>query len=407
MLVGRAAPLELNHMSDAHSDIKPITQAAPLLQLCDKVKTSGWCAFDTEFVGEDQFKPEVCLIQIAIDGECALVDPLSGLDVAPIWELVADPGILKLVHAGSEDIAQCREQIGKPPAKVFDLQIAAGFIGHDYPISLSRLVQAATGEKLAKSHTLSDWRKRPLSEEQLHYAVEDVVHLRGCFDHIDKRLKKLGREQWLWEECDALCRSASTDEEEVQKLKRLKGAGSLSAKELAIAHALLEARETLARQYNRPARAVLRDHLLVEIARRGLTDVQKMRTLRGLNLSTQSLQSLAEVVSKAKKLPSSAWPELPSQEDSNAEQVLISLLTAVLQDFCAANDLAYSLLSKKQHLRNFVRTYTRPDDEVGDNALAAGWRKVAVGELLDGILRGHRSVRVEFDDKKNTRLRLG
>ncbi|MBK8268206.1 MAG: HRDC domain-containing protein [Planctomycetes bacterium] len=393
-------------MSQSPPKVEIITQADRLEAICKNVRSCGWFAFDTEFVGEDQFKPELCLIQIACDDWCALVDPLSGLDVSPVWELVADEKVLVIVHSGSEDIAQCWDQIGKQPMRVFDSQVAAGFVSTDYPISLSRLALSTNGQRIHKSQTLSNWRQRPLANEQLKYAVEDVIHLRPIYEHIDKRLNALRRTAWMWEECDGLCRAASEPDGEEQKLRRLRGAGSLEPRELAIAYELVDAREQIAKQYNRPARVVLKDHLLVEIAKRGWTDIKKMQTLRGINLSAAALHAFSSAIERAKKLPPSAWPELPSQEDSPQEQVIISLLTAVLTDYCSNNQLAYGLLSKKQSLRAFVRGFTRPNEPSEEHPFGTGWRHEAVGTLLEGLLTGTRAIRIASPDAGRLNLKI-
>lgn len=377
-------------------DRKPklITKPGELEALCDRLVKTGWFGFDTEFVGEDQFRPEVCLIQAATDEFCALIDPLNGLDVHPFWELIADERLLVIVHSGNEDISQCWKEIGKAPRNVFDLQVAAGIIGLGYPMSLSRLAKATVGRKIHKSQTLTDWRQRPLSDDQIRYAVEDVASLRSIYDKIHEKLVALDRQAWVQEECDALCLAAGTEDDEKQKLKRLKGCGSLSGRELAIAYALLDVREELASQYNRPVRSLLKDHLVVEIARRGWTSVKRIQSLRGLNLGGAAVKRLADAVEAAKKLPSDDWPELPSQEDTAQEEILLSLITSVLRDYCHRNNLAYSLLSKKQELRGLVRSYTRPKEAEVDHAFKTGWRKVVVGDLMERILRGECGIRV-------------
>lgn len=375
--------------------IEIITAAASLDGLIRVIEQHGWFAFDTEFVGEDQHRPEVCLIQVATGvPTCYLIDPLSGLDVRPFWELVANERILVIVHAGGEDVGLCQRELQRPGANVFDLQIAAGMVGHGYPVSLSRLAKMTTRRKIHKSQTLSDWRKRPLSAEQIEYAVEDVVCLRAMYDRIHKRLVGLEREAWAATECDKLCLTAGGSEDEVQKLKRLRGAGGLSRRELGIAHCLLDARETLAAKYNRPARTILKDHILVEIAKRGWTDPKRIQSIRGINVGVSGIRLLAEFVQAGKDLPVEQLPELPSQEDTPQEDVLLSLLAAVLRDYCNRSDLAFSLVGKKQDLRSLIRTYTRGETAPADHPLATGWRKEAVGELLRSILAGERIVRV-------------
>ncbi len=402
---------ELRHTSrettiSREVNVEIITESAALDGLIRRVEQHGWFAFDTEFVGEDQHRPEVCLIQVATaEATCYLIDPLSGLDVRPFWELVADERVLVIVHAGGEDVALCQRELERPANHVFDLQIAAGMVGHGYPVSLSRLAKMTTRRKIHKSQTLSDWRKRPLAAEQIEYAVEDVVCLRPMYDKIHRRLVSLGREAWAVAECDKLCRSAGGAESEVQRLKRLRGAGGLSRRELAIAYSVLDAREALAAKYNRPARTILKDHLLVEIAKRGWTDVKRIQSIRGINVGAAGIRSLAESVQVGKDLPPAQWPELPSQEDAPHEDVLLSLLAAALRDHCNRSDLAFSLVGKKQDLRSLVRTYTRGEKAPTDHPLASGWRKEAVGALLGGVLTGERSIRV-VKEKGELRLSL-
>jgi ribonuclease D len=379
------------------SKVEIVTTPAGLADVCQRLARVGLFAFDTEFVGEDNYEAETCLVQVATDSYCAIIDPLAGLDLTPFWELVADDGIEVIVHAGTEDLAQCFRRVGRPAAKIFDLQIAAGLIGLGYPTSLSRLARITIGAKIHKSQTLTDWRTRPLTQEQIDYAAEDVVHLPAMFRFIGSRLDELGRREWAAVECDRACQSATSNAQGEQKLRRLRGAGGLSRKELAIADALLEEREKLARHYNRPPRAVLRDHLLVEMARRGWTDVQRIRSLRGLNLSTSGVKRLAEVIGRARQLPEECLPQPTNDEDTPSEEVLLLLTSAVLRDYCRHNDLAYTLLASKQDLRAVIRSHTRSAEPGIPTQLRTGWRRTAVGDLLDQILSGQSTIRVKAE----------
>lgn len=372
-----------------------ITTPAALRSACDRMAAAGSFGFDTEFVGEDSYNAEICLIQAATDSYCAVIDPLADLDATPIWDLVVDEAVQVIVHAGAEDLAHCWKQNNKPAANVFDLQVAAGLIGRGYPTSLTRLARVTIGARLHKSQTLTDWRKRPLSDEQIHYAAEDVVHLPAMYRAIHEALVRAGRDEWAIEECARLCAAATQTARGENKLRRLRGAGSLKRSELAIADALLDERDKLASEYDRPPRSVLRDHLLVEIARRGWTDVQRIRSLRGMNLSAAALRRLVSAIEIARKLPEDQWPELPTEEDSKDEEVLLSLMSAVLRDYCRRDSLSYALLTSKQELRALVRTYTRDQQPEQPMLLKSGWREAAVGELLDNVLSGRCAVRVQ------------
>lgn len=377
-----------------------ITSQTGLSDLCGRLEQVKCFAFDTEFVGEDSYQPQVCLIQVATDSFQAIVDPLAGLDVHPFWELVADPALQTLVHAGSEDLALCWKTLGRPPAAVIDLQVAAGFMGQGYPTSLSRLVRETLGVKLHKSQTLTDWRRRPLNDEQLAYAVEDVIHLPEMYRQIRKHLEPKSRWPWVVEECAAMCDPAIFKAAGPRQLRRLKGLSSLRRDELAIADALLEERESLAARHNRPARTLLRDHLLVELARRGWTDPARMRMLRGMNLSKADLDRLAAAITRAKASPPEQWPEVPDEEYNRDEDAIVTLVGAVLRDYCQRRGVAYSLLANKDDLRACVHSHLDSNDGHEPIALRTGWRGEFVGTLLDRLLKGQAAIRIAYEGIK-------
>jgi len=363
-------------------------------RLCAHARDEGRFAFDTEFVMEDRYEPEVCLVQIATAGEVSLIDPFLELNLQPIWELVADEKVETVVHAGQEDLALCVQHTGKLPRNVFDVQIAAGFVGYEYPLSLQKLVQSTLRVRIHKSKTLTDWRRRPLNAAQLRYAADDVVHLPAIRKRLGEKLAKRGRTQWAEEEFRRFEDLALYGRVEEEKLRRLKGTASMGGRELAIVRALLHWREGLAEQLNRPARVVLKDHLLVEIARLGLTSREEIRDLRGLNLSDKNLRMLAQVVEEASSLPPEHWPETtPRDAEPPREEALIGLATAVLRSYCLDHDLAYGLVATKRMIRDLIRERIagRPEG-AKPLELLTGWREETVGALLDDILAGKRRI---------------
>jgi ribonuclease D len=370
-----------------------ITTDAQIRSLCDRLAGAGRFAFDTEFIMEDAYETMVCLIQAATESEVALIDPLAGVDTHPFWELVADPSIEVVLHAGMEDLALCPQLVGKTPANVFDVQIAAGLVGRDYPLSLTRLVHKTLGLRLAKSQTLTDWRRRPLTEAQQAYAADDVAYILMIHRRLVERLAKLGRLDWAKEECAQFELPQTYEPTAQTRLVRLKGLGSLDREALAVAAELLEVRQVLARKFDRPARAVLRDHLLVEIARNRWTRPEQIRALRGLHLRARAVDALAQAVRRGLALPPEQRPTVPETiEDTPKELVLISLVTAVLRDFCLASDVAFSLTATKQSIRELVHSHTRSIPNC--SALSRGWRARAAGQMLAKVLQGRARVRV-------------
>ena len=151
-----------------------ITTDRELLSFCQDISRADRIAFDTEFVSEDTYRPQLCLVQVAAAGKLAVIDPLSARDLRPFWELLVDPKRETIVHAGREELLFCIAAVGAPPARLFDLQIAAGLVGYEYPAGYGSLMSKLLGVRPQKGETRTDWRRRPLSSQQLDYALDDV-----------------------------------------------------------------------------------------------------------------------------------------------------------------------------------------------------------------------------------------
>lgn len=377
-------------------DIRPIERQDQLVELCNQCRAEGRFAFDTEFVMEDRFEAEVCLVQIATRDSAAIIDPFLPLDLAPVWDLVCDDQVETVVHAGGEDLGIAFQHTGRVPRCVYDVQIAAGLAGHDYPLSLQKLAQGTLHVRLHKSKTLTDWRKRPLSEAHVHYGVEDVCYLLAIRERIHERLSQRNRLGWAREEFERFEDMSLYRRAEEDKLTRLKGTGALRGRQLAVVRELLTWREGLAKRYNRPIRAVLKDHLLVEIAKHELCMHHDVRELRGLNLGDRDVRSLCQVVQAAVRTPEETWPK-PALRDTETprEAALIALITAVLRGFCLEGDLSYGLVASKKSIRELIRQTLRRGEGDAEAELLTGWRREAVGKLLEEVLTGRGVVCVD------------
>jgi ribonuclease D len=242
---------------------------------------------------------------------------------------------------------------------------------------------------------LTDWCRWPLSPEQLRYVVEDVAYLPPVRRELGARLERMGRVDWVTEEMAKFCTPQTYVREVVDQLTRLKGSGGLDARGLAIAQELLKVREELAARFDRPPRAVVRDHLLIEIAKHGWTDPAEIISLRGLNLRPQAIRQLGEAVQRATESPPTHWPA-PSPQDDETEQeaALAQLVGAVVQGHCAAGNIAHQLVGTKKDFRTFIRAFVRQDGSAADLPLERGWRAASIGELLKRVLNGEARVRV-------------
>jgi ribonuclease D len=375
-----------------------VSQQAQIDEICARCRREGRFAFDTEFVMEDRFAPEVCLIQIATQGSVFLIDPFLKLDLAPVWQLVCDEKIATIVHAGQEDLSLCFQHTGSVPRNVYDVQIASGLAGYDYPLSLQKLVQLVLHIRLHKTKTLTDWRKRPLSTSQVQYGAEDVAHLLAVHRKLDERLKEWKRRDWAQEEFRYFERPGLYRRASEEKLARVKGAGSLKGRQLAIVRELLAWREERAQQLNRPIRGLLKDHLLVEIAKLELGAFNEIRDLRGLNLGDRDVRALAAVVQLALALPREQWPVSPPREmESPRETALIAFVTALLRSRCLDERIAYGLAASKRSIREIITHGRNAPGESAQIELLTGWRRELLGVQLLEVLNGRAAAFVQAD----------
>ncbi len=372
-----------------------ITERSDLLAICERIKAHGSFAFDTEFVMEDRFRPEVCLMQLALEDVVAVVDPYEVGDLDPVWALVGDPEVEVIVHAGMEDLALCQNQGGHTPQQVFDCQIACGLVTPDYPLSLSRMARAVLNVRLHKSQTLTDWRRRPLSAAQLRYAADDVVYLPAIRADLGGRLQRTGRVDWMAEEMSKFSDPSTYARGAEDNIFKLKGAGALSGLGLAIARELVKVRQALANQYDRPARAVVRDHLLIEIAKHQWSNPAEIKTLRGLSLRASALQELADAVQRARALPPDQWPMPAAPNDETEHEACLAMLAgAVIRAFCTQEGISHQLVGAKKDVQMLVQAHVRGDDRADHLPLANGWRAQTVGAAVRDVLSGRSRIAV-------------
>src|SRR3954449_2096635 len=216
---------------------------------------------------EGRYKPLLCLVQIAAGGEIAVLDPLQGFDPAPLAEVLADPTVEVVVHAGRQDVAILRREWRTDFTNVFDTQVAAGFAGFSAQAGYNGLLHDVLRVRLPKTASFTRWDARPLTDEQLRYARGDVEHLFALADEIQRRLSERDRLQWAREECRAIAQA--TDERDPDEVwRRLPRISNLDPRERAVARELAAWRERVAAAEDRPVGAVVRDPTVVELAKR-------------------------------------------------------------------------------------------------------------------------------------------
>jgi ribonuclease D len=370
-----------------------VEQPDDLAACCDHLAGCSVFGFDTEFIGEDTYHPQLCLVQVATAERLFVIDPLTVGPLDRFWELVADPARVVVVHAGREEIRMCRQGSGRPPGNLFDLQIAAGLVGIGYPMGHGPLVSQLLRVQLAKAETLTDWARRPLTRQQLSYAYDDVRHLLPLWRQITRRLDKLGRADWAAEEFRALTRRALVENPAVERWRKLRGLGSLDRRRLAVVRELFAWREEVAERQNRPARTVVRDDLVVEIARRLPQRERDLTVLRGL--PRQDLDAILKAVQRGREAPPEEWPTLQERDNDPPQVGLVtSLLMAVLGDLCARQSLTPGLVATTSDVKLLVRAHWQGKGPPAESGLTHGWRAQAVLPALLAVLDGRQAVRV-------------
>jgi len=377
-----------------------ITSATGLSELCEQLKDSPRLALDTEFVGEDSFVPKLELIQVATERTAAIIDfpavqANGALDT--FWEIVCDPGVEKVVHAGRQDLDLFAVHAGQIPKPFFDTQIAAAMVGFGSQVAYANLVQRVHGKKLEKAHTFTNWSARPLSHEQLAYALEDVTFLLAIHDHLHSRLSKLGRLPWVHEEFARLEGAVGEARRETQeRYQRIRGWDQLKPKSAAILRELAAWREGEAKRRNVPRSRVVRDEVLLQLARHPPRQTDELRKVRGLHSleADRNGEILFSTIQAALALPPSAWPVLSRERKPEPESTgLVELLQALVKACALKAEIAPTLLATTADLQALVDTKT--DRDALELSLLKGWRRLLVGDVLLDALDGKLAVTVD------------
>jgi ribonuclease D len=368
-----------------------------LLEVCAHLSSCPHFGFDTEFVGEDSYHPHLCLIQIACPEKLYLIDPLAIDSLEPFWNVVTNPAHEVIVHAGREEVRLCHLWSGQAPGNLFDLQIAAGLVGYTYPLGHGSLVTQVLGKNLSKGETLTEWRNRPLTRSQIRYAFDDVRFLLPAWERLTDQLQRRGRQEWAREEFARLLVLATPEEPGLapgtERWRKLRGASTLDRRRLALLREVYAWRDQLAAKSNRPARTIVRDDLLIEIARRNPKSERDLAHVRGL--AKKYLPDLIQVVQRGREVSLENCPS-PAERDLDPPQVgwIANVMNAVLADFCIREGLASNLVASTQDLKQLVRARLLGMGPPEESFLTQGWRAQFVLPHLQAVLEGKRSIRI-------------
>lgn len=363
------------------------------------VAASNLIGIDTEFVAEDCYRPDLCLLQISTRERVFVVDPKGLHGMPELWELLLDPERVVVVHAGREEILFAYRATGRTFAKLFDVQVAAGLLGGEYPASYAKLLQRLLNQTVPKGETRTDWRGRPLTRAQLEYAALDVLHLPALYDRLRARLIKHGRLRWLEDELSRK-QQGLVEYENQEGWYRMPGVQALHGKQLSVVRELWRWRDERAKSKDMPARRVLRDDLIVELARRGSADANKIAHVRGLHHAgfQRFIPEMATCITRGLNAPVPRTPWRSGSRRPRPPALLQQFLTAAMAYLCRNNNIAPAIVGTSDDVGKLAAYWLSGEqlqESDGDFPnLLRGWRAEFVGKPLYEIYAGKMALRV-------------
>jgi len=350
---------------------------------CRELRAEPFVAIDTEFMRDRTYYPKLCLVQVAGRDRFAAIDPLApGVSLDPLLELLEAPEVVKVFHAARQDIEIFYRLSGRIPAPLFDTQLAAMVLGYGEEVGYETLVQQVAKGKVDKSSRFTDWSRRPLSAQQLAYALADVTHLRVVYERLSRQLEESGRSSWLDEELATLTDPNAYEQPPETAWKRIK-VRSREPRFLAIVQALAAWREREAQRRDLPRNRVLRDDILLEVAANRPATAAEVSGLRRVSVDASTARGIAEAVEGAMQLPADRLPRLAAPVKlPRGIGPLVDLLRTLLKFQCEEHEVAQRLIANTDELEQ-IAAFDAPDVPA-----LRGWRRQVFGEAALALKRG-------------------
>lgn len=365
-----------------------------LHELCEKILLEPWIALDTEFLREKTYYPVFCLLQIASPQWVACVDPIALSDLSELFSVINNPEIIKVLHSSRQDLEIFYQITGEVTSPVFDTQIAAPLLGVQENPGYAMLVSSFLNVNLSKTHTRTDWSARPLSEAQIQYAADDVIYLCKIYQMICQQLDALGRLDWLEKDFERLKNTELYQLSPVNAWLKVKGRNKLTGKQLSIVQSLSEWREKTAQAENRPKNWLIRDDLLLELAKLQPETIKDLSKIRSINDRTIRLYGkvICQKINEAKtKTPIPINDKTKSSKKTPIQEAVLDVLTAVVRIRADENSINPMILASRKDLEKLLF------DEI-ENVLLQGWRYSMVGRELQGLLQGQYALTLKNDN---------
>ena len=356
-----------------------------LESLCARLRGQPWVAVDTEFMRERTYYPELCLVQVATDDVVACVDPLALPSLQPLLEVLLEPKTVKVLHAARQDLEIFYNLTGAVPAPVFDTQVVARFLGHPDQAGYGAVVQAILGITLDKSHARTDWMRRPLPPAALEYAADDVRHLRHLYKKLDAELASRGRSGWAEPELKALTEEKLYKPDPENAWQRVRGILRMKPKAAALAKPLAAWRERTAIAENRPRQWILKDEVLMDLAKQQPGDLASLAAVRGVgdSLAKRHGGELLKILRQGGEAP--AERERAPAALSTRQDALVDALTAIVRLKAAGGQVSAASLANRSELERLVRGER-------DLEILKDWRLGLAGQALLDFMAGKHSL---------------
>jgi ribonuclease D len=374
--------------------MQPITTTNSLAEVCGRLQRHPFVTVDTEFLRESTYYPKLCVAQIASTDEAVVVDALAdGIDLKPLFNLMADENVIKVFHAARQDIEICWHAAGLIPAPLVDTQVAAMVLGYGDSIAYDQLVQRITGDNLDKSLRFTDWTRRPLSEAQIAYAISDVTHLRDVYVKLQADLDKRGRTEWMREEMRVLTSPDTYRMEPEHAWQRLQ-TRVRKPKELAVLIEVAAWREREAQTRDVPRGRVLKDDVVGDLAVQAPTTIERLGNLRSLPKGFERSkwgEAIIEAVKRGLARDVKTLPKIERPKGAPNGQATVELLKVLLRMTAERHGVAAKVIATMDDLDRIAG-----DDEADVPALS-GWRRELFGDKALALKHGRLALAVEHN----------
>ncbi|MGC8560272.1 MAG: ribonuclease D [Phycisphaerae bacterium] len=369
-----------------------------LVKFCRQLALAGAFGFDTEFIGERTYLPELCLIQLCGAEQVALVDPMAINDLTPLGELMIDANMIKYCHAGEQDIA-IMHQCGFTPVSVFDTQLMAGLLGLVYPISYAKLVEHICGVQLDKAHTYSAWDRRPLANAQLMYAADDVRYLPAVYGRLREQIESHGRLEWMNELCAEELKQAVEPPDPRSLWLKIKVPRSMSREQLGVLRELTAWRHQLAYEHDTPVRAFMTDAAIRDVAKMMPRSMAQLSWIEGI--SEQELHSygpfMLDLIQKVRESPRDQLPEsLQEPRDSLECSRYIERVWAAAQVICLGQSVTTGLVTSQTAIADWAAR-KMAGENLDTHELMRGWRRECLGKPLEEMVEGRSQLTISMN----------